>query len=103
MQKLLDDLQVPPEYSRYGDTLSEELVDDLDRWKQESHSQLFRLAALAEASELSLDERSLLAFRVAQYAGDGPWVSPQARVEAQSTCHHQTSKIHDMNELLQRS
>lgn len=98
MQQLLDHLRVPPEYPQYSEVQSDELVAHLNKWKQDTHSQLSALASLVEDSELSLDEQSSLVFSVAQYAGDGPWVLSPARISAESTfLSNQISSIHKTN------
>jgi hypothetical protein len=88
MQKLLHDLEIPPEYSRYG-TLeqdSSKLVQNLDDWKDKSASLFYDLAScLSGIPEPSLEEQSLLVLKVSQYDGDGVWVSKLSKLEAQST------------------
>lgn len=88
-EELLKQIHVPHEYAHIGDTPPEEVADlsvRLGRWRIEVATRLHNLAShLATSGGLSTEEQSLLVVHVAQYVGDDPWVSNDARSEAECT------------------
>jgi hypothetical protein len=88
-EELLKRTQIPPEYAHLWDTPPPENIDllvRLGKWKAEVSRHLRDLASyLASAGRLSTEEQSLLVIHIAQYVGHDPWVSDDARSQAECT------------------
>ena len=88
-EELLEQIRIPPEYARMGDTPPQDIPGlsvQLERWRLEVVTRLRDLASyLATSGSLSTEEQSLLVVHVAQYIGDDPWVSNDARSQAERT------------------
>ena len=72
-----------------GDTLPRDTTDPsvlLERWRVEVATRLRDLGShLAISGSLSTEEQSLLVMHVAQHVGNDPWVSNEARSQAEGT------------------
>ena len=88
-EELLKQVRIPPEYAYAGDAPPQETTDlfvRLERWKTEVATRLRDLDShLAASGSLSIEEQSLLVIYAAQYVGDDPWVSNNARSRAERT------------------
>lgn len=88
-EELLKQIRIPPEYAHIGDTPPHDIADlsvRLERWRMEVATRFRDLAShLAISGGLSTEEQSLLVIYVAQYVGDDPWVSNDARSRAEGT------------------
>jgi len=88
-EELLKQIRIPPEYARMGDTPPQDIADlpvRLESWRLGVATRLRDLAShLAISGGLSTEEQSLLVIHVAQYVGDDPWVSNDARSQAERT------------------
>ena len=88
-EALLKQIRIPPEYAHTGDTPPQDITDPpvrLERWRIEVATRLRDLAShLAISGTISTEEQSLLVIHVAQYVGDDPWVSSDARSQAERT------------------
>lgn len=87
MEELLKQIRIPHEYAHTGDTLIEGTTDlsaRLERWRTEVAARLCDLAShLSASGSLSTEEQSLLVVYVGQYVGDDPWISDDARSQAE--------------------
>ena len=83
-------IRIPPEYAHIGDTPPPDVADLsilLERWRMEAAARLRDLAShLKISGSLSTVEQSLLVMHVAQYVGGDPWVTDDARSQAERTC-----------------
>jgi len=90
MEGLLKQIRVPPEYAQMRDAPPQDITDlsvRLEGWKLEVATRLRDLAFhLTTSGTLSTDEQSLLVMHVAQYLGNDPWVSGDARSRAERMC-----------------
>lgn len=88
-EELLEQIRIPPEYVHMGDTPLQDTTDlpiRLEKWTVEVATRLHNLAShLAISGSLSTEEQGLLVIHVAQYVGDDPWVSNDARSQAEGT------------------
>ena len=89
-EELLKQIRIPPEYARMGDTPPQDSADlsvRSERWRAEVAIRLRDLAShLAISGSPSTEEQSLLVIHVAQYVGGDPWVSNEARAQAERMC-----------------
>ena len=89
-EELLKQIRIPPEYARVGDTPPQDSADlsvRSERWRAEVAIRLRDLAShLAISGSPSTEEQSLLVIHVAQYVGSDPWVSNEARAQAERMC-----------------
>ena len=85
-EELLKQIRIP-EYAHMGDTPPRDITDlpvRLERWRMEVPIRLRDLAShLAISGSLPTEEQSRLVIHVAQYAGDDPWISDDARSQAE--------------------
>jgi len=95
MEGLLKQVHIPPEHTHIGVAPPPDITDlpvRLERWRTEVATRLRNLAShLAISGEISTEEQSQLVVHVAQYVGDDPWVSSDARFQAECTCLLQPS------------
>lgn len=90
MEAFLKQVRIPLEYSHLEDSPPRDTTDLsvlLERWRTEVATRLRELVShLAISGSLSTEEQSLLVIHVAQYVGNDPWVSNDARSQAEGTC-----------------
>jgi len=95
MEELLKQVRIPPECTHMGVAPPSDITDlpvRLERWRTELATRLRNLAShLAISGGISTEEQSQLVIHVAQYVGDDPWVSNDARSQAERTCLLQPS------------
>ena len=88
-EELLKQIRIPPEYAHMEDVLPRDTTDPsvrLERWRVGVATRLRDLSShLAISGSLSTEERSLLVMHVAQHVGNDPWVSNEARSQAEGT------------------
>lgn len=90
IEELLEQIRIPIEYAHMEDTPPRGTTDPavrLEKWRVEVASRLRDLGShLAISGSLSTEEQSLLVIHVAQHVGNDPWVSNDARSQAEGTC-----------------
>lgn len=88
-EELLEQIRIPPKYVHMGDTPPQYAADlpiRLEKWRVGVATRLRNLAShLAISGSLSTEEQSLLVIHVAQYVEHDPWVSDDARSQAEGT------------------
>lgn len=86
-EELLKQTRIPPECAHVWDTPSPDIIDlliRLEKWRGEVSRPLRDLGShLASTGDLSTEEQGLLVIHVAQYVGHDPWVSNDARSQAE--------------------
>ena len=96
-EELLKQIRIPPEYVHVWDASPSDIVAlsvRLESWKKAVPSSLRDLASHLEIlGNLPTEEQSLLVIYVAQYVGYDPWVSNDARSQAERTLFLAFSRI----------
>ena len=90
IDELLKQVCIPPEHLHIGDALSRDtaqLPPLLERWRTEVVVSLRDLAShLAISGRPSAEKQGLLVVHIAQYIGTDPWISGDARSQAEGGC-----------------
>ncbi|KAF9498275.1 hypothetical protein BDN71DRAFT_1481305 [Pleurotus eryngii] len=87
----LESLRIPSEYKRYPDL---EDNDILTTWREEAEQNLLALKAIVKSarkdgsSTLALNQKAAVVAAVAQFDGEGPWVSSTSKGAANDILNH---------------
>ena len=80
----LTELKVPPEFAKYNDVVEADTIVRLEEWKQRAYHVLSQLRADLQNEQLQTSsQQAELAYAVAAFDGDDPWIDQSTRDIAQ--------------------
>ena len=93
VQRALQALDVPEDFNAYETTDDSEVVVRLEQWKQKAHGVLAGLRQqLQDREELALKEKVAVVGAVAQFSGNGAWVTESTHTLAEGVSPHPLSR-----------